>query len=137
MKEGSETKILWKFYVSLFSSTDDVQWADVASCHLISHLLRDLHLRIKILCTTRPLDASAPFSSLLQDEVVGRFCTQYDVECISEESIEEYLNECVGGGFGTSMDVRGLSRLVMAKTNGNPFYIKQVRMGEGGRGSER
>ena len=114
------------FSLSSLSFSDDMQWADVASCHLIAHLLRDLHFRVKILCTTRPLDESAPFSSLLRDNVIGSSVTQYDVDCISEDSIEEYLRASVSGGFGTSMDVQGLSRLVMAKTNGNPFYVKQV-----------
>jgi hypothetical protein len=72
------------------------------------------------------MDDAAPFVTLLKDEEVGRLCTQYQVEGITEESIEAYLNTCVSGGFAPDLDIRGLGRLVQAKTNGNPFYLRQV-----------
>jgi hypothetical protein len=98
----------------------------MSSCNLISYLLRHPQVRVKFLCTTRPIDASAPFAMLLRDEEVGRFCTQIEVDPISEESIEAYLNTCVSDRFAEGMDVKGLGRLVQAKTNGNPFFIRQV-----------
>jgi predicted ATPase len=115
-------------FVFIFSSLDDVQWADASSCHFISYLLSHTSIRVKLLCTTRPLDqtSDSPFLNLLELEENTSRCHPIQLELLTVGDIHSFLDNGVSHGFDPLVNLYGLATLIHSKTNGNPFFVKQV-----------
>ena len=114
---------------------DDLQWADFASLALIRTFVREgagAHLLMVGAFRDNEVDAAHPMTHMLEDLRAEKAqIVEIQVGPLEEGHVAELIADtCLG-----IEDALGLARLVMRKTEGNPFFTRQflknmVRQGE-------
>ena len=106
---------------------DDLQWADPASISLLETFLTDIdshHLLVIGAYRDSDVDASRPLAGLLaaarsEPRVT---VTEFVVGALDAGSVARLLEDTL---HATHADLAGLQSLVLAKTAGNPFFLRQ------------
>ncbi len=103
--------------------SEDLHWADPASVELLIHLIQ-LAERVPILflCTFRPERRSPAWQVKLTSETdYPHLYTEIELGALSEEDSDEL--------FGNLLSISGfpsqLRQRVLAKTEGNPFFVEE------------
>jgi DNA-binding winged helix-turn-helix (wHTH) protein/tetratricopeptide (TPR) repeat protein len=102
---------------------DDLQWADLASLHLLSGIAQELaHLPLLIQLTVRDTEAPGdPSRTELLDQILGHRNTErVALERLTEAEVSEYAAACLG-----TVDAE-LGREVFARSEGNPFFMVEL-----------
>ena len=116
---------------------DDLQWVDPASLALIDTILTDddsHHLLLVGAYRDNEVDASHPLTAAviaLESEDRLRV-NRFTIGPLTSDSITQLLLETLQGD---SEDLDRLQRLMLDKTAGNPFFLKQVLMTLNSQGS--
>ncbi|PRQ06298.1 serine/threonine-protein kinase [Enhygromyxa salina] len=107
--------------------TDDLQWADPASLALLEHLLASPGLGSVLVvgaCRTNELGPEHPLRHAVERvRAAGASVSSVEVDALSTEDVERVLVSTLGGA---PADVRELAALAHHKTEGNPFYLRQL-----------
>jgi serine/threonine protein kinase len=107
---------------------DDCQWLDVASVSFVEYLLTTSKPKCSIICTSRPITFPSPFESFLSKEYLADF-THFSLTTLSPSDIITLLKEGTSNGFHAEDRMSKIPQLANAiynKTNGNPFFVKQI-----------
>ncbi|WP_428264802.1 ATP-binding protein, partial [Haliangium sp.] len=105
---------------------DDLQWADAASLRLMKLMLTDPdggRLLLVGAYRDREVDAAHPLTTLLDqlgDE--GLDIDRVSLRPLTLDEVSELLADTLRRG---AADCADLAALIMAKTGGNPFFVKQ------------
>ena len=104
---------------------DDLQWADAASLELLDHVLRDRdtrHLLIVGAYRDNEVDAGHPLdAALARVEAAGVPCATVRLAPLTDTEVGTLLADALH-----STDVAELERLIVAKTGGNPLFVRQL-----------
>ncbi len=126
--------LVFQNFVSVFAgarhplvlSIDDLQWADQASLQLLEMLLTDRSLNHFLFIGAyrdNEVDAVHPFKILLESlQDKGLLWEDIRLSPISGQDIRDMLADTLGRRQNAAED---LSRLVLRKTGGNPFFVKE------------
>jgi len=105
---------------------DDVQWVDPASLELLQLVLSDPNVRhLLVICAYRDADVSCSHPSIPmfdQLEQQGTRIVRMSLGGLSEPDVEALLVESL---HRAPEAVRQLAELLVRKTAGNPFYVRQ------------
>ncbi len=106
---------------------DDLQWVDAASLTLIERLLGS-ELAPCLLVTAQRADTPAPalaawFARL---DSAGVRAETLELPPLSRGQIGELLDDCLGAVDGGAPARDSLAEVLLAKTAGNPFFIRQL-----------
>ncbi|NDI85541.1 ATP-binding hybrid sensor histidine kinase/response regulator [Undibacterium crateris] len=120
-------------FIHLFASADsplvlfldDLQWADYASLHLLRYLLlntHDSHLMLVLAYRDNEVSPSHPLMKMLE-EVRATECQVLDLTVLPlyRDDAEKLIQDTCEG----IRDAAGLAALIMQKTRGNAFHIRQ------------
>jgi predicted ATPase/serine/threonine protein kinase len=106
---------------------DDLQWADNASLALLQHLLSNHEpnaLLVVGTCRSNEVTAAHPVRKMLDHLAsVGSSITHVELEALSLADIEALLADSLARDRSR---VRELAKLVLGKTEGNPFHLRQL-----------
>ena len=96
---------------------DDLQWADVDTLRVLTHLAAELRATPTLLITTaRPLPADASAELVVcTAEVARQRVAEIVLAALSERDVADWL--------GTRHD---LVSSIYARTNGNPFFVREL-----------
>ncbi|HET6345451.1 MAG TPA: AAA family ATPase, partial [Myxococcota bacterium] len=101
---------------------DDLQWADPGTCKLIERLASDSGTRrLLLLSSYRAEEAAGPDAVAERLRAVGRPPTLIVVQPMGLPQVAGWLQELTDAAFTA---VQPLAELILAKTQGNPFFIK-------------
>ncbi len=105
---------------------DNFHWSDSNSLLLLQSLLTDLNSRflLVILAFREGEFSKQDILDLALEEAakVGVAVTRLDIAPLREQEISVLLDDALGAG----QDFGGLSKILLKKTGGNPFFIKQL-----------
>ncbi|MEW6056351.1 MAG: AAA family ATPase [Bdellovibrionota bacterium] len=105
---------------------DDLQWADLASLDLIKSLLNRPNCQsFYLICSYRDSEVTAahPFSHAIEElKKTGTPIARITLTGLDFESVSRLLSETLNLD-GTR--VEALARVILKRTGGNPFYIRQ------------
>ncbi|HVI01642.1 MAG TPA: AAA family ATPase [Enhygromyxa sp.] len=106
---------------------DDLHWADAASLALLEHLLtrRDVQGFLVVgTCRTNEVGPDHPLRATL-DKIrgAGAMVSSIDLEALSLADVEALLGDTLNCEAPAA---RELAELALAKTEGNPFYLRQL-----------
>ena len=106
---------------------DDLQWADPASLGLLETVLTDIdshHLLVIGAYRDSEVDASHPLAGLVTaaNSEPRVTVTEFVVGALDASSVARLLEDTL---HATDADLDGLQALVLAKTAGNPFFLRQ------------
>ena len=113
---------------------DDLQWADSASLKLIESILSDRqiqHLLIIASYRSDEIDIAHPLTNTLRNMRNADISVdEIALSCLDIDSITALVRDTIGPNINedTSEDTNDnqqLAELIMAKTDGNPFFVKQ------------
>jgi len=105
---------------------DDLQWSDATTCTLLGRMLTDASMRnLLFLGSSRDNDVDdshclAKLTSSLEE--LGVTMTKVRLDAVDLSRIGQFLASLL---HGTGETVRDLARECLAKTSGNPFFLKQ------------
>ena len=106
---------------------DDLQWIDPASLGLLKNLfsIPDLaHLLVVGAYRDNEIDEAHPLMTLIENlERAGVNLKRMTLHKLSEAEVEALISDVLRRDPG---EIRELSRLVCSRTDGNPFFIRQV-----------
>lgn len=105
---------------------DDLQWADHASLGLLEALLADpecLHLCLIVSCRNGELVSGSKSEAFWRQlQQAGTATNQIAIGPLSDTAVREWLAEALQRPSG---ELGSLTQLVLRKTGGNPFFIRQ------------
>ncbi|HET6343637.1 MAG TPA: AAA family ATPase, partial [Myxococcota bacterium] len=129
--EQAEARLLWLLQKVLrvlceqrllVLHIDDLQWADPGTCKLIERLACDSETRrLLLVCSYRLEEAAGPDALVERLRTSGCVPTRLDLLPMGLPQIAAWLQELTGGDAAA---VQALAELVLAKTQGNPFFIR-------------
>jgi serine/threonine protein kinase len=106
---------------------DDVQWLDESSTAFVEYLITSTTIQCNILCSCRPLPEHCVFSRLLAKENIQVCCRKFNITPLNPTDIQLLLSLSTNDGFGENEEsLQKLSHTIFDKTNGNPFFVKEV-----------
>ncbi|WP_369134807.1 BTAD domain-containing putative transcriptional regulator [Modestobacter sp. I12A-02662] len=103
---------------------DDLQWADVASLRLLSHLaptLADAPIVVLVTYRDRTLDGGEPLADTLAELARTALVDRLELAGLGVADVAQV----VASHAGTDPD-DGLARLISDRTGGNPFFVIEV-----------
>ena len=106
---------------------DDLQWADPASLHAITALLRlpePTHVLLVGAYRDNEVDASHPLTQVLSD--LGDSAVELrsvQLTGLSKDDVAALVADTV---HSSRAEVAGLAELIVEKTSGNPFFIDEL-----------
>lgn len=105
---------------------DDLQWADTASMLLIQEMISDLQLRnFLLICAYREQDGSGAHRivSMLEEARLPNGMTRHiSLQPMREAEISRLLADTL---YAEPQETMPLTKILLQKTEGNPFYLKQ------------
>lgn len=105
---------------------DDLQWADVGSLNLLSHLMRSSGARHLLLIgayrDNEVGEAHPLMNTLAELRKAGSPVGSVALRPLVEADVDELVSDALGGRRD---DGRELARVVFEKTAGNPFFVGQ------------
>ena len=109
---------------------DDLQWVDPGSLGLLKALFTSpdlVHLLVIGAYRDNEVDEDHPLMTLIADmEKAGVNLKRITLQKLEEADVEALISDALRLDPG---EVRELSRLVYAQTDGNPFFTRQVLLG--------
>jgi len=103
---------------------DDVQAADHASLRLLAHLAREIrHLRILVVVTLRE---HAGESDVVLEETLAELVRQFPGERVLLEGLGPEEIATLVAHLTDSVPASGLVETVQLRSEGNPFFIKEI-----------
>ncbi|ADO68825.1 trifunctional serine/threonine-protein kinase/ATP-binding protein/sensor histidine kinase [Stigmatella aurantiaca] len=110
---------------------DDLQWADMASLHLIQHLLTHPASPSVLLIGAyrdNEVSPSHPLAlALTEMRSAGARMTDVQLEPLNLDQVRQLVSDALPGA-GASEVVEPLSKLAHEKTGGNPFFLLQFML---------
>ena len=105
---------------------DDLQWADLASIHLLRQVLADSSVRYCLLLGAyrdNEVDERHPFALMLAD-------LKREEKAVSQLTLAPLCSDALCNLIGDTLEqdagqVEPLARVVHEKTGGNPFFLRQ------------
>ncbi|GAA0362779.1 hypothetical protein GCM10009092_28980 [Bowmanella denitrificans] len=105
---------------------DDMQWADTASLNLLEELLTDKQIdNLLVLLAYRDNEVSDTHPLLYCLTRIGKSgvrVEQMQVDALADSAVQELLADTLGKPKG---ELTALTALLMQKTNGNPYFVRQ------------
>ena len=105
---------------------DDLQWVDAGSLRLLEEFLLNpehTHLLVGGAFRDNEVDEAHPFSVATKKfEEEGALVTHLSVLPLGLETVEDYLTDTFRAGPSAT---KALARLVVTKTEGNPFFMRE------------
>ncbi|TVY10086.1 ATP-binding protein [Paenibacillus cremeus] len=125
----------WRSYLSVLSKLkrsliiflDDLQWADPASLQLISDLSNNTdaqHTMFIGAYRDQELSESHPLKAMLEKLLhvqAARFVT-IPLKPLDEDALHQLISDTLRS---SKQSLEPLTRIVMSRTKGNPFFVKQ------------
>ncbi|MEY8204789.1 MAG: AAA family ATPase, partial [Bermanella sp.] len=105
---------------------DDLQWADLASLNLIEHLLgcNIPYCMLIMAYRDNEVDSHHPFSVLLhKQQEQGQAMAEIALQALSLADVQQIVADTLHQKLA---DIMPLAQELMAKTQGNPFYLIQL-----------
>jgi tetratricopeptide (TPR) repeat protein len=115
----------WAERVPVALLLDDLHWADATSLKLLLHLIRQTGgLRICILVTYRPMEVANnhPLQTVLRELNRNELMEPIEVPCLNRQETTELIAETLGREVVSAP----FARLVYERTDGNPFFVRQL-----------
>ncbi len=103
---------------------DDLQWADSASLQLIELMMTDNRMHHLLLIGTyrdNEVDANHPLIILLE-RLDGTAINKINLTALNQDNITNLIADTLHRNIN---DVKSLAKLVVDKTDGNPFFVNQ------------
>jgi class 3 adenylate cyclase len=120
----SAMNALWDLVKPAVIVCDDLHWADSASIELLAHLFeRAERAALLIICLMRP-DRSAP--GWEAKEVAARQYPHRYTEILLQPLVSDEINALVDNLLTIADLPSQLRRRILAKTDGNPFFVEEV-----------
>jgi histidine kinase len=129
--EQAEARLLWLLQKllralcdqrTLVLHIDDLQWADPGTCKLIERLATASEAqRLLLVSSYRVEEASGPEALVERVRAAGRSPTVLTLQPMGPQAVSGWLQELTGAA---PKALRPLTELVLAKTQGNPFFIR-------------
>ncbi len=109
---------------ALVLTIDDFHWADTASLDLLCHIMRQQsNAQLLVLCTCREgeIGQNSAIDRAVHELTRQRVLTTVAVNPLSAEEIEALAVSYIGGPISP-----GVSRLLQAQSEGNPFFAEEI-----------
>lgn len=111
---------------------EDIHWSDQATLDWLNHVTRrQSAARVLVIATVRDAQAlrgSHPLREILPALCALPQCREISLSRFSEDSVRQYLEQRLNSSSlaGSASHIEELSRLLHARTNGNPLYLANV-----------
>jgi len=127
------TENVFKQLISFFSQSsmpliifiDDLQWADLQTLNIIKNIFTDDNIKyLNIIGTYRDneIDSSHPLLLTLKEiEKTGKSFNNIKLQNLKNNNVEQLLKDT----FPTNQKIKEFAKLIIKKTNGNPFFVKE------------
>jgi predicted ATPase len=103
---------------------EDLHWAGESTCRLLRHLAERLHNSPVLMIGTyraTDLESTQPFSQTLHDLVRERLASEIVLERLTKDDVAALLE-----GRAGQTPPKELVSLIVAETEGNPFFIEEL-----------
>ena len=110
----------------LVIALDDLQWMDLASIQLITAVIKGSIKNLMLIGLFRDneINSEHEMANFLHDvEKMNIITTQIKLDNISSENVNNYISDALSISH---LETYPLTALICKKTNGNPFFVKQM-----------
>ncbi|GHG00029.1 ATP-binding hybrid sensor histidine kinase/response regulator [Thalassotalea marina] len=120
-------KALGRTDKSIVLFLDDMQWSDLATIQLLELILERAELgRVYLAISYRDNEVATdhPLNTLLQRiDAYASFHSHQKIGPLPEKAIAEFIAASINAD---KSEVRALAKVLIKKTNGNPFFVQQL-----------